>query len=461
MSVVKLRALELLGDLISNEITSLGGKVCAGAEPRGTKLKFPSVALISKGFTFHPFEADSIDNVRNIERTFGPRTAVFEVGTWVGRVMISVGSKSALIRYQLEHEIEQIFLGNADLTAADAQDIAGKGYLRPGITLIDVPDCDNARCAFEMENGSWFNEKVFANEWYSHMFLTAHIPAMVRATNIPDLSTLELSLTEDLDTVVTSVAEADALPDIQTITILDAGGNSTVVTPYTVDTLSPAQVAIILGKPVPTYMFLGSDVVGAEELVTGAFPMTDSGAIKEVNDVALNGLTTELPNNNTGMATSDPLGLDVGAEALTIMYIGRVIDFPTTTNLFGKRQPAAGNLGWEIYNLSTGSMSFATTTPSGTKTNTVAVNHGIQNQQVIVATRSITNNIQSLYTREGSASSTRFTDSLTSTSTFAIGKGRLSGTPQRFGAIMVWVGADAEDFGELDRLTMAQTLGYE
>lgn len=221
--IVKLKALERLRDVIAGEVKDLRGKICAGPAGRDKRLKFPHVSLVPERFRFIPHQADERDHVRNVDRSFGPRTAIFDVGLWQGTIQIKVGSKNPEERYRLEYYIEQVFLGNVDGTAPDAKDIAGEAFMRPGIILIDVPECDNARCAFEMEEDTWENEKVFANEWYSVMGVTANIPALVRAKGVPDMTTLELSLTHDLETVVTSVSEADAIPDIETVTVADDG----------------------------------------------------------------------------------------------------------------------------------------------------------------------------------------------------------------------------------------------
>lgn len=220
--IIKIRSLERLAEVITGEVKDLRSKICVGPGTRDHKLKFPHVSLIPQRFRFVPHQADEHDHVRNEDRSFGPRTAVFDVGLWQGVVQIKIGSKNPEERYILEYLIEQVFLGNVDGTAPDARDVAGEAYMRPGIILIDVPECDNARCAFEMEEDTWENEKVFANEWYSVMNVTANIPALVRAKGIPDICTLELSLTHDLDTVVTSAEDADAV-DIESVIVAADG----------------------------------------------------------------------------------------------------------------------------------------------------------------------------------------------------------------------------------------------
>lgn len=220
---IKIAALDRLAEVLGREIKGLRNRICVGPATRDKKLAFPSLALLPQRFTFLPHQADERDHVRDVDRSFGPRTAIFEVGTWQGLVEIRIGSKVARERYKMEYEVEQVFLGNADGTAPDAQDVAGQNWMRPGIILIDVPDCDNARCAFELSDDVWENEKVFSNEWYSVMRVVANIPALVRAKNVPSIDELSLSLTQDLETVVTTAAEADALSDIETVAVASDG----------------------------------------------------------------------------------------------------------------------------------------------------------------------------------------------------------------------------------------------
>ena len=223
MTIVKIRVLDRLKEVIEGEIKELRGRICAGPATREHRLKFPSLSLVPTRFSFLPDQADEKDHVRGVDRSFGPRTAVFNVGLWQGTVELRLGAKNPRKRYELEYKLEQIFLGNVDGTAPDAFDRAGELWLRPGVMLVDVPECDNARCAFELEDDTWENEKVFANEWYSVMRITANIPALVRAKGIPTIETLDLSLTQDLDTVVNTPTEADALSDIETVTVLEDG----------------------------------------------------------------------------------------------------------------------------------------------------------------------------------------------------------------------------------------------
>lgn len=222
---VKIQALQRLAELIGQEVKELRGRVCVGPSNRDHKKQDPSLALVPIRFAFDPHQADEKDHVVGKDRSFGARTAIFNVGTWMGEIEFWLGTKTPYRRYELEHKIDQVFLGNAHGSSPGRDDVSGAGYLRPGIILIDVPESDNARCAFELNEDAWENEKVFSNQWYSILKITASIPALVRAKDIPTIDQLELSLTHDLETVVASASDADALPGVESIDADSITGN--------------------------------------------------------------------------------------------------------------------------------------------------------------------------------------------------------------------------------------------
>src|SRR5690606_11962140 len=91
---------------------------------------------------------------------------------------------------------------------------------RPGIILIDVPEASNARCAFELQEDTWNQEKAFGNEWFSILRVTAWIPALVPFTRLNTISSLRLALTESLDTV-SNISELPS--DAETVAINNNG----------------------------------------------------------------------------------------------------------------------------------------------------------------------------------------------------------------------------------------------
>ena len=231
---------------------------------------------------------------------------------------------------------------------------------------------------------------------------------------------------------------------------------------YTLDTLTPADIATITGMPTPTGMIDCGVASGAEDLV-GTDDLTDLTGFedKEVVDATLGGETTGLATNTRGMVAASSAVLDIGAETITGIWIGRYTSHVSTTYTLGKRDAGGTNAGWEIYNISLGHVVCVADSATGATTRTISVEHATTDAQVIGFTRSIANNVHSVWSREGSAEGTRLAETLTNTAIFAIGKGRLAATLARHGKFIWWVGTDGDDFGEAQRLLLAQALGYE
>lgn len=221
-SLIKIRLLQRLADLIQCEIKELKGHVCAGPASRDHKLTFPSLALIPQAFTFEPWQQDEFDYVRDRFYDVPPKTTAFVVGKWDGVIEFKLGEKTPFKRYELEAKLEELFLG----TTTGTDPLYRDPYFdqRPGILLIDVPECYGARCALMLEGDQWENELAFANEWYSTLRVSVEMPAIITKRPVHSIDTLQFALTEDLETVISSPT---ALPsDTETVTI-DADGNIT------------------------------------------------------------------------------------------------------------------------------------------------------------------------------------------------------------------------------------------
>ncbi len=235
---------------------------------------------------------------------------------------------------------------------------------------------------------------------------------------------------------------------------------------YSLNTLSPEDIAAITGKAAPTLMYRGGDASGATELVAGTDNLTDTGTpTKEVSDSRLGGLTTVFGHNTTeGMdAASSTVG-DIGVETITGLVIVAFDTIPTsgTYTIFGKRTSAAGNQGWELTIDATGPR-WVIDEAAGVTSRQVAVDHGTVNPQVILFKRSITDNESGLWTREGSSTGTDGSgQTLTNSDVMTFGDSALRNAAGfALGAGMLWIGSDGDGFGESDRLAVAQALGYE
>lgn len=216
--IIKLRALERLKCIIESEIPSLKCKVFAGPATKNQKKVFPFVSISPTRFSFFPDQSSCQDPVTKLEMSAGPKIAVFNVGRWEGILDIRIGTKNPFQRYELEHHLEQLFLGDA--SGVDSSRPDDGACMRPGVLLADIPECHFARVAFELESDTWDNEMAFSNEWMSVLRVRVQIPALVCKGPIHTIENLQLCLTADLDTAVTS----GSLPaDTETVQIADDG----------------------------------------------------------------------------------------------------------------------------------------------------------------------------------------------------------------------------------------------
>lgn len=234
---------------------------------------------------------------------------------------------------------------------------------------------------------------------------------------------------------------------------------------YTLDTLSPADMAEITGKPTPTFGWDLGAASGATDLV-GSDNLVDAGTpTKEVVDSILGGKTSTLDTSTDDsiIATSASVA-NPGAVTVTGILICRLNAageaFPR--GLAQKRDGAAGNNGWDVSTRNR-QLILILDTPLGLLTRTIAVDHGTTNAQVLLFTRSVANNAGSIFSREGSSQGSCNNDTLSSAAKLAVGAGasRSQATGAQQAKLFLWHGTDGDGFAESERLAVAQALGYE
>lgn len=210
-------------------------------------------------------------------------------------------------------------------------------------------------------------------------------------------------------------------------------------------------------------MWLGKDASGATDLA-GTDHLIDVGApVKQHNNTTLGGTnaTNHFSSTSDGLDAQANTVCDVASQTVTIVWVGVFNAFGGTYDLCGKRDPVAPNHGYQLYTTSAGHLWWAVDSSSGAGAQTVAVNHGTTNAQVILCTREWTANNLAIYSREGSGTGTRLQESMTNTAVFSIGIGRFVATDVDFGMCAVWLGTDGDGMGSAERLALAQALGYE
>lgn len=222
MAIVKLKALDRLAEVFACAIPELKGRICAGPGSRDHALKFPSLVINPERFTFYPDQADERDYLTGLDNEPSPKCVAFAVGRWEGTIELKLGEKTPYKRYELEHKIENVFLGATTGASAEYPDLYPE--LHPGSIIVDVPECYNARCFFELSTAMWENEKVFTNEWYSSLRVNAIIPAFIVKAPVYSMDSIELSLTEDCEFVLTTTS---GLPDDTETVAIDENGNIT------------------------------------------------------------------------------------------------------------------------------------------------------------------------------------------------------------------------------------------
>jgi len=187
MSVIRLRALQRLAAFIESAVPELSGVICGGQATPSHRLVFPSLAITAVRFTFYPDQATEHYAPANSTR------AVFNVGRVEGTVQLRLGAATNAERYRLEQAIsEAVWWADID---------------RPGIVLIDIPDCDGARVAFEQDADEWQDERAFDREWYSTMTCALQMPALVAKLGVETIEEIRLQLTEDLTSAAPAVDE--------------------------------------------------------------------------------------------------------------------------------------------------------------------------------------------------------------------------------------------------------------
>lgn len=206
MAVLRIRTLEVLAATIERLCPDLQGRVCAGPAEHPKRLGFPSLAIIPAAYSFFPDQDGEV--------WFCPdagNTAVFKVGRHEATIQLRLGAKTARQRYALEHAVSQIFISQRR---------------RPGVLVVQVPDCWNAVVAYEFDQTEWRNELAFDKQWYSIASVTVQLPALVERGGVYTIEELRSCFTEDLSTPIESVPAAQ----VECVSI-DESGNITVASP--------------------------------------------------------------------------------------------------------------------------------------------------------------------------------------------------------------------------------------
>lgn len=232
---------------------------------------------------------------------------------------------------------------------------------------------------------------------------------------------------------------------------------------YAIDTLTPSDVATITGLDAPVFMVRGNDATGAIELVSGVDNLSDVGTpVHSVTSATLGGVVTTFDSIDDALAAAGDTVLDMTDEAFACCWIGKFSTAATgLMSVFGKRDGTTPFHGYEINHNQDDYLDWTVNSATGAVNRRVTAAFGNTAAEVILATKKKVANVQALHTRLGSSSGGRHDETITNTATFSIGKGRLNGELQDFGAFWVWKTTAAEAADDTHRVLVAQALGYE
>lgn len=179
MSVLRIRALEVLAECIAEEVPELAGHICAGPAEPNHKLEFPSLAIIPVRYFYQPEQAKEW-------RCPTHSDLVIEVGKHEARVVLRLGAATHRERVIIEQKVLDVFLSQP---------------LRPGVIVNQVADCFDAVVAWELEDEEWEDERAFDQKWYSDINVLGQIPALVCRPGSYTIEQLQLGVTDDFGTV--------------------------------------------------------------------------------------------------------------------------------------------------------------------------------------------------------------------------------------------------------------------
>lgn len=188
MSLIRIRALEMLAEAVECAAPQLRGRVCAGWAKHPKQSEHPHLSITSTRATYFPDQVTEHSSP-------SPSSGVFNFGRLETTVQLRLGSANCAERYILEDCI---------LCGLFFQDTA-----RPGIHRLTIPDCEGALAVWELESTEWEDEFAFDNRWQAILETTLQLPVLCRQNGVYSMQEVCLQFTEDLDTDVSLIDSGD------------------------------------------------------------------------------------------------------------------------------------------------------------------------------------------------------------------------------------------------------------
>lgn len=246
MSRIRTTVAQAIIDQISNTIRFAKPATVVAAPP-SSRTDYPAIAILVDGSTFDIMTDGYVEfdptkqpgdlgyiidgiyatdaNGCLVEGSMyidgGTGQTISQIGTMHLKTRIWVGSRSASQRESIEDDITLAFY--ADDAAPGRMLVKLDGIIVGGVVLPTMYG------AADLDSSSWNAEHAFDERLWSYLMVDVDVPIVVpRSTSVA--SQLVLSITADLATPISSVADLAELSDVRQFSV-DADGNPVPFTP--------------------------------------------------------------------------------------------------------------------------------------------------------------------------------------------------------------------------------------
>lgn len=204
MSLLRIKAAEVLGAIIEATVPELSGMVCAGPSEEGHKRRLPSISIIPINFKFSPDQEEEW-------KELGNNRLILNVGRYDAFFQLQVGAKSTYVRAQLEQAVMNVFFSQEG---------------RSGVLVVDIADCHDAIVGYELDQQSWQDEAGFSDKWFSTINLNVVMPVLIERGNVFTMDEIRICLRADTAAEFSEISTA-----IQECVAVDENGCVTLSTP--------------------------------------------------------------------------------------------------------------------------------------------------------------------------------------------------------------------------------------
>lgn len=213
-------------------------------------------------------------------------------------------------------------------------------------------------------------------------------------------------------------------------------------------------------------MWRGGDASGADELVSGTYPMSDvNSPTKEVYSAALDANTTEFSAGTNYMTPGVAAAGDIDDGNMVIIFVFELVTSSTNKGYFSKRAAGSPDYGYEVYtpNFFSGYVQSQLDTPGGVRQHSLTGHGTGAYVYMLKRENSGDADAEAVATALGNTAGILSTTTLTNSASLQIGATRTYGTSNhfRFGMMAIFTGADADGWTLADRTTIAEKLGIE